>query len=69
MSFLMPSAPTPPPPPPNPVNLNSPSVMQQGMAERSRLAGAEGAGLDDTVKTSGQGVTDVAKTTKSILGG
>jgi hypothetical protein len=68
MSFLMPSPPTPPPPPPNPVNLSSPSVLQQGMAERSRLESAEGAGFGDTLKTGGQGVTDVAKTTRSLLG-
>lgn len=63
-----PPAPQAPPPPPNPATLSTPSIIEQGAAERARLAGAEGSGLDGTVLTGGQGVQNVS-TTKSLLGG
>lgn len=67
MSFLFPKAPPAPPPPPNPASLADSSIMQQGAAERKRLAGAEGSGSNGTDTTGGQGAAPPA-TTKSLLG-
>lgn len=67
--FSQPStAPPPPPPPPTAPAAASPSIAQQGAAERTSLAGAEGAGLGGTDVTGGQGAKAPA-TTKSLLGG
>jgi hypothetical protein len=73
MSFLFPhpAAPTPPPPPPNPANIASPSIIEQGAAERSQLAGAQGAGSDGTDVTGGKnGIpgNTTANPAKTLLG-
>lgn len=70
MSFLMPKpeAPVPPPPPPAPPAAASPSISQQGAAERTSLASAAGEGFTGTDVTGGQGAAAPA-TTKSLLGG
>jgi hypothetical protein len=76
MGFLMPqqqaaAAPPPPPPPPPPANpptyANS-SVQAAGQGARSRMMAAAGAGLDNTLFTSPQGVGAAATpTTKTQL--
>jgi hypothetical protein len=68
MLFGGPSVPAAPPPPPNPSSVASPSIMEQGAAERASLAGAEGAGSGGTDVTGGQGAA-APSTTKSLLGG
>lgn len=68
MIFGTPKAPAPPPPPQQPAQLTSPSIAEQGASERSRLAGAEGAGFDGTLKTSSQGAA-APSTTASPAGG
>lgn len=62
------SPPPPPPPPPAAPQLASPSIMEQGMAERETLATAAGEGLEGTDVTGGQGAK-APSTTKSLLGG
>ena len=56
-----------PPPPPNPPQLQSPSLIQAGTAERTRLNSAEGQGFNGTDVTGGQGLK-APTTTKSLLG-
>ena len=74
MSFLFPSAPAPPPPPPNPSNLATQSISEQGAAQASALANANGAGYDGTDVTGGKGAKDPTTTAnassgmKSLLG-
>jgi hypothetical protein len=49
--------------------MTNPSILEQGMAERARLASAEGQGFSGTDKTSGQGVDpSTINTTKTLLG-
>lgn len=67
--FSSPSPPPPPPPPPAAPQQASPSVMQSAALEKETLASAEGAGLNGTDKTGGQGVTGQQQTTKTLLGG
>lgn len=68
MLFSGPKAPSPPPPPPNPPTLANPSIAETGLAERSRLSNAEGAGFNGTDLTGPQGVQSTS-TTKTQLGG
>lgn len=80
MSFLFGSsqaaAPPPvPPPPPTPPTLATPSISEQGAAERASIASAEGQGFTGTDVTGGQGsaspnTTNPASqmTQKSLLG-
>lgn len=68
MVFGSPKAPAPPPPPPAAPQIASPSVAQAASMEKETLASAEGAGLNGTDVTGGQGVKE-ATTTKSLLGG
>lgn len=68
MAFLFPKTPAPPPPPPNPASPADASIMEQGAAERTALANAEGAGFNGTDVTGGQG-TKSPTTTKTTLGG
>lgn len=69
MSFLFggAKAPAAPPPPPNPPTLSTPSIAEQGAAERAQLAGGEGARFNGTDVTGGQGAK-APQTTKSLLG-
>lgn len=70
MSFFGPRAPDPAPPPPNPTNPAAASIMEQGAAERSKLAGAEGAGSDGTNVTGGKAAApSTTNNQKSLLGG
>lgn len=66
--FGGPKPPAPPPPPPAPATLASQSVVEQGAAQRERLASSEGQGLDGTDLTGGQGASPPS-TTKTLLGG
>jgi hypothetical protein len=70
VSFLFgaPSPPPPPPPPPAAPQAASPSIMEQGAAEKRTLASAEGQGYLGTDVTGGQGAK-APSTTKSVLGG
>ena len=74
MSFLFgsPKAPPPPPPPPNAPSMASPSIAEQGAAERQTLASAAGAGFTGTDVTGGRGAANpqtTATPVKSLLGG
>lgn len=69
MIFGGPSAPPPPPPPPAAPQLASRSIAEAGAMQKETLAAAEGAGLNNTNVTGGQGVKEVStQTTKSLLG-
>lgn len=68
MIFDPPKPPAIPPPPPSAPNIAQPSIAEQGAAERTSLASAQGQGLNGTDVTGGQGSAP-PPTTKSILGG
>jgi hypothetical protein len=73
--FNPPKAPAPPPPPANAPQLASPSIAEQGAAERATLSAAQGAGFNGQDKTGGQGAAPPGTTAsngapqKSLLGG
>lgn len=62
-------APAPPPPPPAPPIMANASVQQAGRRARNAAAAADGAGFNDTLKTSPSGA-DAPTTTsgKQLLG-
>lgn len=66
--MFSPKAPAAPPPPPAAPQLGNTSIMAQATAERETLADSEGAGLNGTDLTGGQGAAAPA-TTRSLLGG
>lgn len=74
MGFLAPSAPASPPPPPplppaaNPATMANGQTQAAGAASKARSAAAEGAGMNNTVKTSPQGVAAPSIAKGQLLG-
>jgi hypothetical protein len=74
MGFLTPNAPSAPPPPPplppaaNPPTMASGQAQAAGAAAKARAAAAEGAGMEGTVKTGGEGVAAPSIAKGQLLG-
>jgi hypothetical protein len=64
------SAPAPPPPPPTPATMASSQTQGAGSAQRAAVAGANGAGFDNTITNAGgsAGVQASTAAGKSLLG-
>ena len=62
-----PKPPAPIPGPPQAASIGQSSIASQGAQERQALAAAQGAGLNGTDETGGQGAS-APPTTKSLLG-
>jgi hypothetical protein len=71
MGFMQPKPPAArmPPPAAHPPSLGSAATALEQEASKKRAAEAEGMGMDDTIKTSPQGLTAPQTARTTLLGG